>query len=120
MSEAANEVYVRRLLSKCHGYPVYGPKPDNCLPQAYQDRGTSIGDVVIITNDGTIDFLFNICLPSDHPINSGRTPECFKMVELDASKDLSLMEDWHGIDSSIASSSVQKKALAAHAAVTAP
>jgi hypothetical protein len=120
MSHVANEVYVRRLLTQGHGYPVYGPKPDDNLPLEYRDRGTSIGDLVIITPDGTIDFLFNICLPWDHPVNDGRTPECFEMVNLVPSKDLSSMEDWHAIGSSIASSSVKKKSLTADVAVTVP
>lgn len=120
MSGIANEVYVRGLLPKGHGYPVYGPKPDDNLPPEYRDRGTSIGDLVTITADGTIDFLFNICLPSDHPVNNGRTPECFEMVHLDESQDLSSMEGWHAVGSSIASSSVKKKSFAAEATVTAP
>jgi hypothetical protein len=120
MSDIANDVYVRRLLPKGHGYPVYGPKPDDNLPQEYRDRGTNIGDLVLITADGTIDFLFNICLPSDHPVNDGRTPQCFEMVDLVASKDLSSMLGWHAIGSSIASSSVRRKSLAAGAVVTAP
>jgi hypothetical protein len=120
MPDVANNVYVRRILPKGHGYPVYGPKPDDNLPQEYRDRGTSIGDLVLITADGTIDFLFNICLPADHPVNDGRTPQCFEMVNLVASTDLSSMEDWHAVGSTIASSSVKKMSLTAGATVTAP
>jgi hypothetical protein len=42
------------------------------------------------------------------------------MVDLEESKDLSLMEDWHVVGSLIASSSVQKKSLTVEAAITTP
>lgn len=99
---------------------VIGPKPDDSLPQEYRDRGTSIGDLVLITADGTVDFLFNICLPADHPVNDGRTPGCFEMVDLVASIDLSSMVDWHAVGSTIASSSVKKRSFTAETVITAP
>jgi hypothetical protein len=44
----------------------------------YQRTGILIGDVGIITSRGTFDFLFNICLPVDHPVNSNGVPEQFE------------------------------------------
>ncbi|KDR74002.1 hypothetical protein GALMADRAFT_597560 [Galerina marginata CBS 339.88] len=43
----------------------------------YQRHGTAIGDVGIITASGAFDFLFNICLPCDHPFNPPELPENF-------------------------------------------
>ncbi|KII91510.1 hypothetical protein PLICRDRAFT_38277 [Plicaturopsis crispa FD-325 SS-3] len=67
--EAAHEVYVRLLLPKKHGYPLWVPEPDDSLPQEYKDEGVSIGDVGIVTTDG-FDVLFNICKDRHHPINA--------------------------------------------------
>ncbi|KAJ7620021.1 hypothetical protein DFH06DRAFT_1234904 [Mycena polygramma] len=47
-----------------HGYPLARPL-STTFPVAYLRRGISIGD------DGMFDFLFNIYLPADHPINDG-------------------------------------------------
>jgi hypothetical protein len=44
-------------------------------------KGVSIGDVGLITPDGAFDYLFNICLPSDDPVNINRVPENFLPLE---------------------------------------
>lgn len=65
----ASEVYTRLLLSNHLGFPLWNPAPDDNLVSDYREKGVSIGDVGLITSDGKFDFLFNICLPSDHPVN---------------------------------------------------
>ncbi|KAF8624198.1 hypothetical protein AX17_007187 [Amanita inopinata Kibby_2008] len=46
-------------------------------------KGVRIGDVGRATPDGAFDFLFNICLPRDHPINPHVLPEGFETLHLD-------------------------------------
>jgi hypothetical protein len=69
------------LLPKRRGFPLWVPKPHENLPEEYRKIGVNIGDVGIVTSDGVFDFLFNICLPSHHPINGGRVPDNFKPLE---------------------------------------
>ncbi|KIJ12520.1 hypothetical protein PAXINDRAFT_46495, partial [Paxillus involutus ATCC 200175] len=65
------------------GYPLWYPEPDDNLPEACRDEGLRIGDVGIVTERGTFDVLFNICLPAEHPLNQrGGVPATFKQVQL--------------------------------------
>jgi hypothetical protein len=106
-SESDSEVYARILFSKRHGYPLWFPEPFANLPTEYIAEGVSIGDVGIITAEGAFDFLFNICLPSDHPVNSGRVPPNFVPLELDLNRDIALLPDMHSPGCDVASSSVK-------------
>ncbi|KIK94598.1 hypothetical protein PAXRUDRAFT_33442 [Paxillus rubicundulus Ve08.2h10] len=57
--------------------------PDDNLPKVCRDEGLRIGDVGIVTERGTFDILFNICLPEEHPLNQrGGVPATFKQVPL--------------------------------------
>jgi hypothetical protein len=47
---------------------------------SYRRKGINIGDVGIITPTGGFSFLFNICLPHDHPINPRTLPEGFAPI----------------------------------------
>jgi hypothetical protein len=107
--QTASDVYARSLLPEGHGFPMWVPKPADNLPQEYRDRGIDIGDVGIVTSDGSFDFLFNICLPFDHPINLGRTPPGFHEVTLDKSLDLLTDKKRHPSGSHVASMSVKKR-----------
>lgn len=50
------------------------------LPIEYREVGIDIGDVGIITPDGGFDFLFNIWLPSSHPVNPRNLPPDFDVL----------------------------------------
>jgi hypothetical protein len=102
-----SENYARCLFS-AHGYPLWVPKPNDSLCEAYRERGVEIGDVGVITADGGFDFLFSICLPADHPINLHRTPPNFEQIELDVPRDVFTDHDKHPSGSHIGSSSVEK------------
>jgi hypothetical protein len=99
------EVYVQNLLPKRHGFPLWYPQPDESLPYEYRKDGVGIGDVGIITSHGYFDFLFNICRPSDHPINSNGVPQDFCPLEFPKAAEIftAILQDTH-----IASRSIEK------------
>jgi hypothetical protein len=76
-----NEIYERLLRRKGRGFALYVPQPNRQLPVAYQRMGVRIGDVGVITRDGGFSFLFNICVPRDHPINPHILPEGFSPLQ---------------------------------------
>ena len=63
-------IYAEHLSTKGRGYPLWLPDPSLNLPPEYRAQGVSVGDVGIIKASGEFDFLFNINLPANHPINS--------------------------------------------------
>ncbi|KAJ4496281.1 hypothetical protein C8J55DRAFT_381953, partial [Lentinula edodes] len=73
--------YSLLLLSAKEGYPLWRPEPNRRLPEQHRKGGLPIGSVGIIRPDGFFDYLFNICFPKDHPVNTGGVPEGFKPVE---------------------------------------
>jgi len=81
MAQDDSEVYARLLLRKRRGFPLWLPQPHQNLPSEYRRNGVNIGDVGIVTSGGIFDFLFNICLPSNHPINGNRVPDGFRPLE---------------------------------------
>ncbi|KAL0057526.1 hypothetical protein AAF712_015829 [Marasmius tenuissimus] len=64
-----SQIYCRTLYSLGHGCALWGPEPNDDLPSEYRESGTRVGDVGVVTSDGRFDFLFNICLPEDDPVN---------------------------------------------------
>jgi hypothetical protein len=107
MSQAPSQVYARRLLPKEHGYPLWIPEPNIRLPEEYQAQGVCIGDVGLVTPKGDFSFLFNICLPANHSINLGRTPEQFECVDLDIERDIAEYPNFHSSGSYVACSSIK-------------
>ncbi|KAF8989833.1 hypothetical protein BDQ17DRAFT_1256484, partial [Cyathus striatus] len=63
------EIYIEKMLPLKNGYPMCFPQPAQDLPIEYRRKGVSIGDVGVITRSGGFDFLFNVLLPAQHPIN---------------------------------------------------
>ncbi|KAJ7614116.1 hypothetical protein FB45DRAFT_938019 [Roridomyces roridus] len=72
-----SESYCSQLLRCGRGFPLYLPGPGGNFPPEYQRHGVSIGDVGSVTPRGGFDFLFNIYLPVDDPVNVIGTPENF-------------------------------------------
>jgi len=65
------------------------PGPNMRLPKEYRRNGIGIGDVGIVYRSEGFSFLFNIFLPADHPINKGRVPDDFELLDLgQVEKDL--------------------------------
>jgi hypothetical protein len=106
-----SENYARCLMPKGHGYPMWVPKPPDNLPECYRARGVCLGDIGIVTRDGVFDFLFSICLPSDHAINLGRTPPGFQHIELNSAMDILTDDQKHPVGSHVGSISVEKKSV---------
>jgi hypothetical protein len=73
-----HEVYHDELLTQGRGLPLWIPGPTPSLPQAYRQDGINVGDVGIIRPDRPFDFLFNVFLPPDHPVNSEGVPSLFQ------------------------------------------
>ncbi|KAE9401060.1 hypothetical protein BT96DRAFT_992419 [Gymnopus androsaceus JB14] len=97
----ASSRYSLLLLSAKEGYPLWTPEPKR-LPEEYRRTGVRIGDVGIIRPDGFFDYLFNICLPRDHPVNAGLVPEGFTPVEI-SQADVSEVDPFHDPDAHVAS-----------------
>jgi len=72
-----SDIYYRHLAMKGRGSPMWITEPSTTLPKAYRRRGIAVGDVGILTAFGAFDFMFNIFLPADHPINQQGLPEGF-------------------------------------------
>jgi hypothetical protein len=111
MCSVPNRIYAESLLPKGYGYPLWLPEPNECLPEEYQESGTCIGDVGIVSSDGSFDYLFNVCHPASHPINVDRTPEDFEYVELRMSHDVYRNSGVHAPKSHVASASLKKRVL---------
>jgi hypothetical protein len=110
MSQADNQIYARNLLSKGYGYPMWFPEPFDNLPDVYKANGVRIGDVGIITVHGSFDFLFNICVSSDDPINCHGVPEGFEQVEY-TPLEVSTHVRGHASGADFRSASITKKRL---------
>ncbi|KAE9404218.1 hypothetical protein BT96DRAFT_916987 [Gymnopus androsaceus JB14] len=76
-----SEIYARLLLPRKKGYPLWKPKADERLPEEYRRMGVRIGDIGILNDSGGFDYLFNACLPADHPLNAGRVPHDFVQLK---------------------------------------
>jgi len=79
--ETSCEVYRRHMsLRKKGRHPLWIPQPNLQLPLEYRRRGTQVGDVGIITEDGAFDFMFNICAPATSPTNPSNLPVGFQPI----------------------------------------
>jgi hypothetical protein len=114
----ASEVYARLLLPKKLGLPLWTPEPDDNLSDEYRKKGVSIGDVGIMKSDGDFDFLFNICVSSDDPVNHRGVPPGFEdMSKLTPPIEISRRDEFHSPNTAIASSSMIKKDISANISI---
>ncbi|KAF9069527.1 hypothetical protein BDP27DRAFT_1205087, partial [Rhodocollybia butyracea] len=67
------QIYVRNMLLRRKGYPLWRPKlSQSTLPEIHQREGPQIGDIGILTEVGGFDYLFNVCHDAGHSLNEGR------------------------------------------------
>jgi len=110
MTRAPSDVYARQLFPKRFGIPLFIPEPYDNLPPDYRDQGATIGDVGTVTSDGSFSFVFNICTPSDNPVNCNGVPEGFKQVSL-LPGEISHVNNMFPPGSDVSSASVRKVGL---------
>ena len=112
MAESASDRYARILLPQRNGYPLWIPGPPENLPVQLKEVGTTIGDVGIITPDGSFSFLFNICKPADDPANCFGVPRGFVQVHLN-DIDIRRPPDVYQRGSHVSSELIEKEQLSA-------
>ncbi|KAF9553555.1 hypothetical protein CPC08DRAFT_713621 [Agrocybe pediades] len=78
LSDNFSGIYQQHMASVRAGTALWIPEGHSNLLDPYQ--GVSIGDVGTVTRSGSFSFLFNICLPADHPVNRNLVPEGFKPI----------------------------------------
>jgi hypothetical protein len=110
MTRAPSDVYARQLFPKKYGIPLFIPEPYNILPSDYRDQGASIGDVGTVASDGSFQFAFNICTPSDNAVNYNGVPEGFEQVSL-LPGEISHVNNMFPPGSDVSSASVRKVGL---------
>jgi len=98
---APYEIYYEELLKQKRGSPLWFPGPSSNAPVQYRHNGVNVGDVGIFRIDEPYDFLFNIFLPADDPINAKGVPEDFRPLELGET-----YEEWCDPDSGCIGSSL--------------
>jgi hypothetical protein len=101
------DTYVKLLLPYHHGYPLWVPEPDENLPEAYRNRGVSIGDLGYISESGGFEYLFNVLESTEDEVNVDRTPDDFTPLALNTRTDIATRSQMYKPNTDI--SSVQMK-----------
>ncbi|KAF8145794.1 caspase domain-containing protein [Mycena galopus ATCC 62051] len=112
-----SRLYTRLLLPKGHGYPLFHPQPYEDLPLEARRVGIEIGDVGVLTSDGSFDVIFNICRSADDPGNRFGVPEGFEQIELDPAKDIASRPRYHRPGCHVSNSKITKRRLGVDAGV---
>jgi len=108
-ARSTSQIYAQYLLLKMRGFPLWIPQPSGTLSVPYRRHGLSIGDVGIIKPSGCFSFLFNICLPPSHPLNSGKVPAGFSPLDPPLDPDDILQFTELQPSSYLASASIEKR-----------
>ncbi|KAJ7469877.1 hypothetical protein B0H11DRAFT_1392377 [Mycena galericulata] len=111
-----SRLYSRLLLPKGHGYPLFHPQPFDDLPLESRREGTAIGDVGVVTSDGSFDVIFNICRSANDPLNRFGVPEGFEQVNLGPG-DVAPRAQYHRPGSDVSNTKISKRRLDVDAGV---
>lgn len=87
VSSNEHELYVRLLLPKKRGFPLWNPEANENLP-----GGVFPGVVGILDEFGGFDYLFTATLPADDQLNSGGVPPGFRELRINRS-DINTLND---------------------------
>ncbi|KAF9260147.1 hypothetical protein L218DRAFT_873085, partial [Marasmius fiardii PR-910] len=74
----ASQLFSWALFTLRRGCPLWIPEPNIELTPEYLENGIQIGDVGIMRDDGSFDFVFNVCRSADDPINQYGVPDEFQ------------------------------------------
>ncbi|KAJ7669002.1 hypothetical protein B0H17DRAFT_216242 [Mycena rosella] len=110
------DVYARLLLPRKHGFPLFHPAPCDDLPEPARRTGTQIGDVGVVTDDGSFDPIFNILYPADDLANRFGVPADFEQVILPP-HDIRIRRLQHPPGTVLSNTAVGKKRLGLQASV---
>lgn len=113
-------VYAEALLPKQNGFPFWLTEPNNNLPSDYCANGVQIGDVLIFTSDGGYDFMFNIFLSRDSPVNNGRIPHDFEPLPFDPTSNVFRRDNWKNAGAHISSAKATKLSMSGNASAFIP
>ncbi|KAJ7277550.1 hypothetical protein C8J57DRAFT_1028278, partial [Mycena rebaudengoi] len=103
-------LYTHLLLPEGHGYPLFHPQPYDDPPEEARRIGTEIGDVGVVTSDGSFDVIFNICRAADDSINRFGVPEGFEQVRL-VPGDVAPRASYHRPGSHVSNTKISKRRL---------
>ncbi|KAF9032774.1 hypothetical protein BJ165DRAFT_767792 [Panaeolus papilionaceus] len=84
-----NHVYERQLLEKQRGFPLWMPECNLSWRVEKQKQGICVGDVGLITKNGSFTYLFNITVPVGHPVQPSSMPEGYEPIQTHAEGDIS-------------------------------
>ena len=71
-------IYRQLMLLHPYGYPLYRPEPGKSFPAKIRKQGVRVGDVGLVTRDGSFNPLFNVC---SHSVNPLRLPDNFETID---------------------------------------
>lgn len=111
-----SDLYSRLLFPKKQGYPLFHPPPFDDLPECLRKTGTEIGDVGLVTQNGSFDPVFNILRARDHPSNRFGVPMAFERVFL-GPDDIAISALAHPPGSHISNTTISKRRLDVEAGV---
>ncbi|KAJ7739927.1 hypothetical protein B0H16DRAFT_62338 [Mycena metata] len=111
-----SDLYSRLLFPKKHGYPLFHPQPFDDLLEPARRIGTEIGDVGIVTQEGSFDPIFNILRAKDDPSNRFGVPPAFESVSL-GPEDIATRTLFHLPGSDISNTTVVKKRIDVEAGI---
>lgn len=107
-----SQVYARKLFARKYGYPLYIPEPSSTLPLDFIKRGVSVGDVGIISQDGSFDFAFSLCAPgpggTSDDINCYGVPNGFQQMTIVPDYQMRRVDNRYEKGTEVLSSSIKR------------